>query len=56
METNAIQETDCIKAMKAKKKIMLLEAVNLVVLNLMRHDNIIPGINNPKQIYNGILF
>ncbi len=42
--------------MKAKKNIMLLEAVNLVVLNLMRHDNIIPGINNPKQIYNGILF
>lgn len=55
-ETNAIQDTDCINAMIPKKKIILLEAYNLVVLNLMWHDNIIPGINNPKQIYKGILF
>ena len=55
-ETKAIQDTDCINAMKAKKKIKLLDAYNLVVLNLIWHDNIIPGIKNPKQRYKGILF
>ena len=34
-DTNAIQETDCMKAIKAKKKTIFLDAYVLVVLNLM---------------------